>query len=154
MKDELVTEAIQCLSLRDIVLYESRFIREVPYTESPEESARTQSKKTVKYEILSEGNDNEESKILQILVCLGLRRIARPDVDGVSENEERLLFSIEADYLVEYEVNGEVNLGAIEEFSKFNAPHNVWPFWRQHVFDTAQKAKLPRITIPLFTISK
>jgi hypothetical protein len=45
----------------------------------------------------------------------------------------------------------ELSQGAIKIFADLNSIHNVWPFWRQHVFDVVGRARLPHITVPLFS---
>ncbi|MBL0039624.1 MAG: hypothetical protein IPP28_00945 [Xanthomonadales bacterium] len=60
------------------------------------------------------------------------------------------IFIIEADFLVNYEIKSEIDEECIKAFADNNAAHNVWPFWRQHVFDTISRARLPHLDIPLF----
>jgi hypothetical protein len=63
-------------------------------------------------------------------------------------------FEIEADFLIEYDVRGEPSNEAIKLFAEFadlNSVHNVWPFWRQHVFDIVSRARLPHLNVPLFS---
>ncbi|MEO8460730.1 MAG: hypothetical protein ABI451_09395, partial [Dokdonella sp.] len=68
--------------------------------------------------------------------------------------EPAIYFLIEAAFLVEYDVTGALEEDAIAAFANFNAVHNVWPFWRQHVFDIVQRARLPQLEIPLFSGTK
>jgi hypothetical protein len=39
----------------------------------------------------------------------------------------------------------------IKIFAELNSVHNVWPFWRQHVFDIVSRARLPHLNVPLFS---
>jgi preprotein translocase subunit SecB len=61
---------------------------------------------------------------------------------------------IEADFMVTYRLQAEIEDPALSAFSNFNAVHNVWPFWRQHVFDIVQRGELPNIEVPLFAGTK
>jgi hypothetical protein len=38
----------------------------------------------------------------------------------------------------------------VKEFTSFNAVHNVWPFWRQVVFDLCRSARLPDVFVGLY----
>jgi preprotein translocase subunit SecB len=84
-------------------------------------------------------------RLLQVRVSLGTRVVQQ-----VEEGEPRALFVIEADYLVEYEMTDDVPDDALKAFAEFNAIHNVWPFWRQHVFGVVDRGRLPRLEVPLF----
>jgi preprotein translocase subunit SecB len=47
-------------------------------------------------------------------------------------------------------MTGELDEKALATFANLNGVHNVWPFWRQHVYDIVQRARLPQLDIPLF----
>lgn len=85
-------------------------------------------------------------KILQVIVTLGVRVVA--DKDG---DDPAVCFLIEADFLVEFEMSSDLDEKAVEAFANFNATHNAWPFWRQHVYDVVQRGRLPHIDIPLYS---
>jgi preprotein translocase subunit SecB len=87
-------------------------------------------------------------KSVQVLVSLGTRVVEAGAEHG---DEAALLFMIEADYLVEYRIKSELSGDAAKAFAHFNGVHNVWPFWRQHVFTMVEQGRLPHIDIPLFT---
>lgn len=61
------------------------------------------------------------------------------------------LFQIEAVFQLDYELTGALGQAALDEFARFNAVHNVWPFWRQFVFSMANQAGLPCPEVPLTT---
>ena len=91
--------------------------------------------------------------IVQFYVGRGLRLIRPAGKDGAGDGAEPPIFlGIEAQHLVEYQItNPAVSEEALIAFAQFNAVHNVWPFWRQHIFDLRQRAGLPRIEVPLFS---
>lgn len=141
----LCQEAAKSLKLHDITLFESRFER----GDISDAEGTIQTKKAVRYTKTINGIIKEkELPSLQILVSLGIRIV---DKDSAPEKEPELLFMIEADYLVEYQIINEITDEAAKAFAHFNGVHNVWPFWRQHVFSVTQQARLPHIEIPLFT---
>lgn len=143
---ELIREAINALRLKDIILFESHLFRDQPLPNG-ELNGVQQHKRGVRYGIGEETNDS--GKELQIMISLGTR-VVLPS-DGEDAETENVFFGIEADFLVAYELEGELDEKAISAFSESNAVHNVWPFWRQHVFDTLAKARLPHLEIPLFS---
>lgn len=144
---ELIVQATKGLKLRDIVLNRSEFSR--PHADSGHGSAEAyqQGKRIVRYSASETLNaDGPPLRLLQVRIELGTRIVREPD-----SAEPQVLIVIEADYIAEYDVSGDVSDDAIKAFAEFNAVHNVWPFWRQHVFDIVDRARLPRIEVPLFS---
>lgn len=144
-KNELCKIAASALKLKDIKLYGSKFERgEYAGTEGVQEDKKgTQfNKSTIEIE-------DSEQELLEVLVLFGIR-IVPPDTDEEDENPP-FSFLIEAEYIVEYQIIDELSEDAIKAFAEFNAVHNAWPFWRQHVYDIVQKAGLPKLDLPLFT---
>ncbi|TAN04141.1 MAG: hypothetical protein EPN40_00265 [Rhodanobacteraceae bacterium] len=82
---------------------------------------------------------------MQFFVRLGTRV-----VKDVADENPPVYFVIEATFLVEYEMVAPLGEDALKTFADFNAIHNVWPFWRQHVYDVVQRARLPHVDVPLF----
>jgi hypothetical protein len=137
-------EAAKLFALHDITLFESRFER----GDLSKAEGTIQTKRSVRYTKNIEMVDGEETPSLQVLVTLGSRVVeqgSEPDDDAA------MLFMIEADYLVKYRITGDISDEAAKAFAHFNVVHNVWPFWRQHVFYVVQQGRLPHIEIPLFT---
>ncbi|HBA67176.1 MAG TPA: hypothetical protein DCZ48_13550 [Methylococcaceae bacterium] len=82
----------------------------------------------------------------RVFVDLGVRVVNLDVADGA---EPSPLFQIEACYQVDYELTAPIEQAALDEFTHFNAVHNIWPFWRQYVFSMANQAGLPCPEIPL-----
>lgn len=140
----LCQEAAKALALNDITLFESRFRR----GDLSKAEGSIQNKKGVRYTRSTLTVEGKEHSSLQVLVSLGTRVVKAGSTD---DDEKSLLFMIEADYLVEYRIIDEISDDAAKAFAHFNGVHNVWPFWRQHVFTTVEQGRLPRIDVPLFT---
>jgi len=144
---KLLGETVPKIKLKDILLNKSNF--EFPGKGDLEklEDVRIQNKKDIKYTLQDTELESGEKDIsLYVYVNLGVR------VAGKNEQqEEETVFYIEAEYLAIYHVKEKIENPAIEAFAEFNSVHNVWPFWRQNVFDIVSRAKLPHIDIPLFT---
>lgn len=142
---ELIQQATQCLRLREITLYASRFERPQP-PESLDVKGVQQHKRETSYEAVDFRDGDEKRPTLQVMVSLGTRVIEQQ-----KDVEPAVFFFIEADFVVEYEMTGTLDDKAIKAFTDFNSVHNVWPFWRQHVFDIVQRGHLPKLDIPLFS---
>lgn len=140
-----VKAATESLKLRDIQLFGARFERPTMIFASEELRARQEHMRGVAYVVGDVELNGESHKILQITVRLGTRI-----VNDVTDADAAVYFLIEADFLVEYEVMNALEDSAIAAFANYNAVHNAWPFWRQHVFDIVSRARLPHLEIPLF----
>lgn len=141
---ELIEQAIDALRIRDIMLFTSTFRRPTPPPVNTNFDARQQSKRQVKF-VLGEIPGQSELRLLQVYVELGLR------VTDSEPETPNVFFEIEANFMVEYEIRSEVSEDAIKLFADLNSVHNVWPFWRQHVFDIVNRGSLPQLEIPLFS---
>jgi hypothetical protein len=146
---KLITAA-QSLKLRDIQLVDAIFDRQVQIFDTEHPAARQEHLRGVQY-VLGDAQleDGELHKMVQFMVHLGTRVVGE-----VEESEPSVYFRIEAKFLVEYEITGPLDEDKIKAFADYNAVHNVWPFWRQHVFDIVQRGRLPRLDIPLFAGTK
>lgn len=142
---ELIEQAIGALKLRDVMLYGARFSRPSPFPGVSESfQAKQLAKREVRYVIGDAPITGGQTKLLQVYVDLGIK------VMGLQESEPPVFFEIEADFLVEYQVSSDLSEAAIKAFADVNSVHNVWPFWRQHVFDVVARGRLPQLEVPLF----
>lgn len=145
---EKIAAVIPSLKILDVILMQANFSR--PSEEWKGEGIGTpwqQHKRGVRYSV-EMVNDHRE---LQVLVQLGTRLLIggeKPDNGGAVQ------FAIEADFLVRYAAAEDVDDASLDAFATFNAVHNAWPFWRQHVFDIVQRARLPHLEVPLFSGTK
>lgn len=151
-----ITEAIASLSLRDIILHESRFERPSADRMHLPNEYGLQFRRAVSYvvgdpDLISE--PSALSGLLQVKVDLGVRAVD-PDLEPPPGGQEApgdfVQFLIEASYILEYGMEHSLHDDVVKAFAEFNTVHNVWPFWRFHVFDVVQRARLPRIDIPSF----
>lgn len=143
---ELILEVTKNLNLRDIWLYSSHFDRPGEGSNESYSEVLQEHKRFVQYTDYEIDEQGQMARLLDISVGLGVRaRAASRDSD-----EPLVLHVIEANYVVRYQVIGDVTDDGIKAFAEFNAIHNVWPFWRHHVFETLEKARLPHLDIPLF----
>lgn len=138
--------AAQALKLRDIQLFDALFDRPTTVFSAEQPAARQEHLHGVQYVMgNAELEDGKPHTIVQFLVHLGTRVVS-----DVAEGEPDIYFRIEAKFLVEYEMTSTLEEDAIKAFAEYNAVHNAWPFWRQHVYDIVQRSRLPHLDVPLF----
>lgn len=148
MDAQAVRRAQTKLQLRDIVLHASSLERDdsVDPLLYPTH-IRQESNVKVSIDRIS-FVDNKDGTI-----CI-LRANVKLVVRGFDEDENdaktQALFTIRGIYRVDYLEEKKLTEKELDAFTQFNSVHNVWPFWRQHVYETVSKASLPRITIPFF----
>jgi hypothetical protein len=139
--NQALNSAIGALKLKDIVLDEARFSR--PTEMDREVTVQELVKRAVEFKRVPATSEAAES--LRILVGLGIRFSASEAPDAA------IYLEIEADFVAQYEVTASIAEDAIRAFASFNAVHNVWPFWRQHVYDIVNRGRLRPIDIPLYS---
>jgi hypothetical protein len=147
-----VESAANKLEFRDLVLHDNALIRApdiepllYPYT------IEQRSQLKVKVEQLGFfDSDDEKIPILRAYIHFRVSGHDDSKRDSNKERSDEPLFSIQATFRVDYLIKQKLTKSEIDVFSKYNAVHNVWPFWRQHVFYMVNNAKLPRVTVPLF----
>jgi len=146
MDKDLICEASKKLRLTSINLFEGHLKRINTLPEKGE--LGQQLKLRVKPETLQASSSEPTHEILRVFVELGVRVVLASQISG---EEPSPLFQIEAVYQIDYVINGSIEKSAIDELAKYNAVHNVWPFWRQYVFNLASQSGLPCPEIPLNT---
>lgn len=137
------------LQINDLYRWSSKFERSAEY--QPRKHAgktRVQHRHQVDTELLeAQTEDGGSLKILRALVALAIRVVAEDEASlGHVEN----LHELSATFAVEYIVLKDPTEEQISGFCEFNCVHNVWPFWRQYVYETLKSASLPVITVPFF----
>jgi hypothetical protein len=144
--ERLIRQATDSLKLRDVVLFESRLFRAGAPPNLDEIVGLQQHKRGVRFTLGESSDAADSTQELHVIVSLGERV-----VDDAISDEPKVYFGIEADYLIIYDIVTEVSEDALKAFADYNSVHNVWPFWRQHVFDLVAQARLPRLEIALFS---
>lgn len=146
MDKTLIAQAAQYLKLRSIVLFECNLKR---FRELGEQKTLgQQTKKSVRGTIGEAAEGERRFQLFRVLIELGVRLVDPQEQEGQKATP---LFQVEAIYQVDYELTGEIDQTALNEFAHYNAVHNAWPFWRQFVFSTVNQAGLPCPEIPLLT---
>lgn len=136
------------LQINDLYRWSSQFEREIEYQADIHlGKTKLQSRQAVESELLdAKTEDGQAVKLLRAKVTLGIRVLyAEKD-----EAEPLVLHKLDATFAVEYLVLRPLDEQQTNDFCEFNCVHNVWPFWRQYVYDTLKSASLPVISVPFF----
>ena len=138
------------LKIQDIALWETHLKRHVEYPIVEDLSKlRYETMRGVRADQVGAcSDDGSEVDLLKMLVSLGIRCV--DDGVGHTEDDTEVIYTLEAVFSADYLVLGPLDESEVAEFARFNAVHNVWPFWRQHVYDTLKRASLPVPEIPFF----
>lgn len=145
----------RCLQIQDIALWESTLKRFVDYQPAQHQGRiKVLTRHGARAELLdAEDAEGGHSTLLRAIISLGMRGVVAQEEGGATQlatDEESVVFQVEADFAVTYEVLQAPSDEELAEFVRFNCTHNVWPFWRQHVYDTLKRASLPLVAVPLF----
>lgn len=135
------------LQLENIYLWDCKLEREQEYQPGRHGGhVKVQSRHGFEAEVLdAEAAGGETAELFRVKVTQGLRAIV--DLDG---GQEEPLHTIEATFAVEYRIVRPLPHEKMTEFIEFNCAHNVWPFWREHVYSTLRAASLPVLNVPFF----
>lgn len=150
---EAASKKLELLSVvRVSQLLETDMDRYVTGSVPASEYITQQDRLAAKYRFVEYERDGETFETLDIAVELGTRLVDPSTADENDASDDvSVIATIEAVYHAEYLViKKRPTDQQAKEFANFNAVHNVWPFWRQYVFDTARAANLPKIIVPLF----
>ena len=146
MDKRVASRAAKKLELRDVALHTSSFTRNeeidpslYPYSIDKDTTIQVKSE-----ELSFKDESDEDISVLRSFINFVLVGLLR------DEDSSQDLFKINTVYRVDYAIVKELTTEEMKEFSMFNAVHNAWPFWRQHIHYISNNAQIPRITIPLF----
>lgn len=145
------------LQLHDIALWESSLKRMTEYEEGRhKDRMRVQTRRHRTAQVL-EVLDSEENKAVYFrgIITFAARAVLVATTDpnvtiDPDISAEDVLFEIDASFSALYKVLQPIADEDLDSFLDFNCVHNVWPFWRQHVYDTLKRASLPVIEVPFF----
>lgn len=143
-------EPSECFELLDLALWTTSLHRNIEYQVALHEGkCAVQSRRSVRADKLTVQLEkaSPEMEMLRVYVTLGLRVVVPSDSDA---DVKEVIHALEATFAAEYAIKKEPSERDFERFVNFNAVHNIWPFWRQHVFDIFRRASLPVPRVPFF----
>lgn len=150
---EHLFDPTKSLRLQDIALWESELQRG-PTQVHPTDGIRFQEMRAVRAEQAQAISPEvaEPVDLLRVLVTFGVRAMNEVSDDAApsSDDDDPFLYALVSTFYADYIVVDSITQDHIEQFASKNAVHNMWPFWRQHVFDTLKKASLPVPEVPFF----
>jgi preprotein translocase subunit SecB len=93
---------------------------------------------------------DQSSRLFRVFIELGIRW-----TNNMHESSsEEVAAWIEADYVAEYTITGEVEIDCLEQFALRNVSYHVWPYWRELLTTQCEKMRLPRVMLPTVQFSK
>jgi len=125
---------IACAEVESIRITRSKFGSRIHMSEAPQVELTTSSKTE---ELIAGGK-------LTIFLDLSLRGL----------KGEEVWLEIAARIEAQYSLPDDATFTAfqLKSFARANAMLNVWPYWRDFVQSTVQRAALPPLTLPLFRV--
>lgn len=88
--------------------------------------------------------------IVRVVSECAMRLVASSDSGDLSDQDEKALIS--ATLVAEYQVLGELEPDALQEFSEQNGLFHAWPFWREYVHSACARLRLPPIPVPMYKL--
>lgn len=149
MTNKKLQKAIEYLRISDLYVrnLESKCSEGFDPKHSDMEGLAIQTKHMVtKSEIVQ--SDNEE-KLFRVFVEVGIK--------WVIKNEEKEITPqafIEAEFVAEYAVNGDLEDECYNEFALRNVSYHVWPYWRELLSAQCERMRLPRTLLPMMQIAQ
>lgn len=92
-----------------------------------------------------DGSDGTRRLMVHILVGT---RWTKPATDDSADVKVDVKAFIEAEFIAEYAISGDLSVDALSEFSRKNASFHVWPYWRELLAAHCERLRLPRLTLP------
>lgn len=65
-------------------------------------------------------------------------------------------YNLVADFRLTYAVTpgGPLRRADLEQFASWNAVFNAWPYWREYISSTLNRAQLPKFLLPVMVVSR
>jgi len=145
MKNANLQKAIDALQIQDVYLRDSlaRCFGDFDPKYCADYSKLTvQFLHVVKQSVVME--EDGDGRLLRVFVDMGARwaELSEPN----EELSVRAL--IEATFVAEYRMTGELEQACIDEFSLKNASYHVYPYWRELLTNQCTRMHLPRLILP------
>jgi hypothetical protein len=149
MTKDLLQEAIECLTIRDVYMRSSNaaLMDDFEPKYGPDvDKLEVQFKHVVTYSNLLE-LEKEESKMLtlfRVFVDLGIRWIL-PSAEGDEDSEVKA--HIEGTMVAEYQMDPNPGPDALKVFALKNASYHIWPYWREYLSSQCLRMNLPKVVV-------
>lgn len=144
-------KAIECLNISDLYVrnLESKCNEGFDPKHSDIEGLVIQTKHMVtKSEVIQ---DDDENKLFRVFVEAGVKWL--PKGKDVEEDISHLAL-IEAEFIAEYNISGDLEKDCLDEFALKNVSYHVWPYWRELLASQCDRMRLPRLLLPMTQIAQ
>lgn len=160
------------LLFKDVYLIDSQVARGIIGTVNDFPRKMTQqNSQSVRAALVDEVSTSEDKKsqtIVKILVNLGSRFTSESDESIAKEQDflfrtptsevdegKAVLLELTATFCVDFVALDDVDLSdkEFENFCRSEAIKYLWPFWREHVYNSCAKARVPQLEVPMFNPS-
>lgn len=158
MNEELIQQAIQCLSIQNVTLRQARLdlVDAFDPALAPRDllvQYRAAAKRAHQVEFQIENGTPQRH--FQVEFECGLRladaALIRDDDPATGQVAEiQALFL--ADYLIK--PDSTPDKASLDAFASVNVGYHVWPYWREYLQSTCARAGLPLIALPMYTVPK
>lgn len=161
MDKELLNQAIKCLNIQDVFLRDSSIIVDdefnprLPKFSSIVVQFRNGWINSKVNEVPTE-NDGTAKLLSATYECA--YRIVPPGItEEISNNPEEMdslkLVEVKAKFIAEYLLTcPDLTSESIDVFCRNNVGYHVWPYWREYAQSSADRLRLPKVTVPLYTL--
>lgn len=151
--DSKIKKVTDLLKPSSISLNGSRFKKgnkAFPFELPPELILQHKKIKASRPRIINIKDGENTFTIVLIEISLGTRAITRSESEE-NEGKRECLLSLEAEFAAQFVAGDELpDQADLEFFAEKNAPVLVWPYWRELVQSTFEKAGAPSPPMPFF----
>jgi len=88
-------------------------------------------------------------RMLRVFIEVGVRWVD----ENIEDAEKQVMASIEAEFVAEYEIKGQLQQESVDAFALRKASYHVWPYWRELLSSQCQRLNLPRLMLPARQLS-
>ncbi|TMM46085.1 preprotein translocase subunit SecB [Colwellia ponticola] len=152
MSPKKLKEAMDNLKIRDIYVknllantsenFEPKYFEN--FDSLTQQSKHLVSKSSV---MVIDGPNVESERIFRVHVEFGIRWAE------IIEAEEEQKAVIEAEFVVEYLIENDLDDDCLNEFALKNASFHVWPYWRELVSAQCERMQMPRVIMPTLQLA-
>lgn len=166
MNREALKKAIDNLSIQMIYLWSSelRFYNDFDPLIPNQEVIGKYGIATLSCQIKKTTEENgNEFKLLHFKVAAHIKFYKGPIPDELKHNPDQdelfnnlICAEINTVFAAEYLITcaDDIPEEALHEFGRLNAPHQVWPYWREYCHSTCSRMSLPVILLPMLVINQ
>lgn len=155
--DKLLQQAIDALQINDVYQIETSAKLApgfVPALEDELDNFTVQAKHLVRrFEVIDVERGEDKFSLVRFFVEFGARFVPK-GVDLSAVKDEQIRAHIEATFVAEYRMDGDLEKAALNTFALRNTSFHVWPYWREYLSAQCQRMNLPKLVLPTVQVAK